>query len=334
VTFLTWIDYTPIKRGNLLAPRTFACSQVSVIVPVKNNQAGVDRFLAALFHTHAPDTLPREIIIVDNRSAVPIVIPQRFAERAVPIRLVRCDRQGPASARNAGCAVARGKWLLFTDSDCEPTRSFVSGYAAAMNGSVGYAGYVRSRGTDRFSRYYESQDILIPPRVAEDRPHYLITANSLVWRHAFEVVGGFDEGFPLAGGEDVDLGFRLSQSGSLSYAPASVVEHDFGDGARGFIRRFVRYGWGNQRLARRYRIDLRPRPIVPAHRSLFNWGAAMAQFLCLSWGYWTAARDGGTLLPTREARSGEATRLHPSRSNDRAHCRPVSDGSYIRRPRS
>lgn len=291
MTLITWIDYTPPVVGRIVATRRFRCADVSLIIPVKDNQAGVERFLAALFRTHAPEGLPLEIIVVDNGSSPPVRIPELFTKHDVPVRLVQCRKPGPASARNAGCRVARGRWLLFADSDCEPAESFVSGYAAAMNGSIGYAGYVSSCGADLLSRYYESQDILVPPRVREDRPQYLITANALVWRRAFEAVGGFDEAFLLAGGEDVDLGFRLSQIGKLSYAPASVIRHDFSDGYVGFVRRFVRYGRGNRKLARDYRINLRPKPFIPVSRKPFNWCAAVAQFVCLSWGYWTAPEE-------------------------------------------
>lgn len=291
MTLLTRIKFTPTPLGILTAPNHFRCADVSVIVPVRNNQSGVDRFLSALFETHGPGTLPLEIIIVDNRSSVPVRIPTHAAGRQVPVRLIQCSRRGPASARKAGCAVAQGRWLLFADSDCEPTASFISGFGSAMNGAVGYAGFVGSSTVDRLSRYYESQEILFPPRVHGDRPQYLITANALVWREAFEAVKGFDESYPLAGGEDIDLGFRLSQVGTLSYAPTSVVRHDFGDGYRGFIRRFVRYGRGNRRLAHRYQIDLAPRPFAPVVRTWHNWCAAAVQFICLAWGYWTSPRE-------------------------------------------
>lgn len=299
------------------ASRRFRCADVSLILPVKDNQAGLERFLTALFGTHAPDVLPREIIVVDNGSSPPISIPGSFTTNNVPVRLLQCRKPGPASARNTGCRAARGRWLLFADSDCEPTASFVSGYANAMNGSIGYAGYVSSLGKDRLSRYYESQDILIPPRVREGRPQYLITANSLVWRRAFEAVGGFDERFPLAGGEDVDLGFRLSQIGVLSYAPASVVRHDFSDGYAGFVKRFIRYGRGNRKLAGDYRINLRPRPFIPASPKPFNWCAAVAQFLCLSWGYW-APQEQNRSHHRSTTRSGRALPDGGAHRSDRA----------------
>jgi GT2 family glycosyltransferase len=306
VTLITWIDYTPPVLERIVVARRFRCADVSVIIPVKDNQEGLERFLSAFFQNHGPGVFPREIVVVDNGSSPRIRIPERFARCDVPVQLVRCRKPGPASARNAGCRAARGCWFLFSDSDCEPTASFVSGFAAAMNGSIGYAGYVSSLGDDSLSQYYESQDILVPPRVREDRPQYLITANALVWRRAFEKIGGFDERFPLAGGEDVDLGFRLSQVGFLSYAPASVVRHDFSDGYGGFVRRFVRYGRGNRKLARDYGISLQPRPFIPARQRTFNWFAAVAQFLCLFWGYWTAPRERNPV--TRQIRGARASR--------------------------
>ena len=84
---------------------------------------------------------------------------------------------------------AIGQWLLFNDSDCLPTASFLTGYLKANNGSVAYAGNIKSLRKDRLSKYYESQEILIPLKVYTAKgqlvPQYLITANSLVWKQAF-----------------------------------------------------------------------------------------------------------------------------------------------------
>ena len=261
-------------------PRQIRAADVSVVVPVRDNPAGVQRFLDALrFHP----TLPGEVIVVDNGSSPPMRLAE--SELTIPVRLIRCEKAGPASARNAGAAVAAGRWLLFADSDCVPTSTLVSGYARHADGAVAYAGGVASLGQDRLSRYYASQEILVPPSAPHGRPHYLITANTLIWRTAFEAVGGFDETYREAGGEDVDLGFRLSSVGDLSYAPSSVVHHDFSDGYRGFVRRFVRYGRGNRALAERHGIDLTPHPFVPNHPTAFNRVVALLQYGALAYGY-------------------------------------------------
>lgn len=281
----SYYAYTPPKLGDLSAPLTFSSSEVSVVIPVRDNQAGVDHFLTALFETHDPTKLPREVIIVDNASTVPIRVEKRFEQRGVSVRLLHCARQGPAAARNAGAASATGKWLLFTDSDCAPTPSFIAGYAESMNGAVAYAGSVRAVGCGWLARYYESQSILIPPLGAFDRPLHLITANALVWQPAFEIVRGFDERFPDAAGEDIDLGLRLRQFGELAYVPGAQVTHDFGDSITQFIRRFVRYGRGNRRLAITWDINMMPRPFTPAVSSAAHWCAAILQYLSLLIGY-------------------------------------------------
>ena len=300
----SYFTYTPPKLGDLTAPPKLSCSDVSVVIPVRDNQAGIDRFLTALFETHDLTTLPHEVIIVDNASAVPIHIAERFEHRGVSVRLLHCARRGPAAARNAGAAEATGEWLLFTDSDCAPTPSFITGYAEAMSGAVGYAGSVRAVGDGWLARYYESQSILVPPLGAYDRPLHLITANALVWRPAFETVGGFDERFPDAAGEDIDLGLRLRQFGELAYAPAAAVVHDFGDSVTQFVRRFVRYGRGNRRLGLAWDVSMLPRPFTPAVSTAPHWCAAILQYLSLLAGYFVTMWPNHALQRTRPSRRG------------------------------
>ena len=281
----SWIEFTPPKLDALSAPNVLDYSQISVVIPVKDNQEGVNRFLGSFFETHQRERFPREIIFVDNRSRVPVIVPERFRECDLSINVIRCFKRGPACARNAGAREARGTWLLFSDSDCVPTKSFLSGYFSALNGAVAYAGSVKPLGTDRISLYYDSQRTLYPPRAHTERPQYLVTSNALVWRNAFDAVDGFDEVFPLAGGEDIDLGFRLSEIGELGYAPASCVLHDFRDGYLGFLERFVRYGKGNRLLAQKYGVDLLPRRFIPNRVTLFNRLAAYLQYRALLFGY-------------------------------------------------
>ncbi|MFT3766252.1 MAG: glycosyltransferase family 2 protein [Minicystis sp.] len=192
---------------------------------------------------------------------------------------------GPARARNVGAKLATGSWLLFTDSDCEPTNSWVKGFIPALNGSIAYAGGVRAKGSDRLSRYYDTQRTLVPPPGRPGYPAYLVTANALVWRVAFDAVGGFDERFPYAAGEDIDFGLRLWRIGDISYAPEALVVHDFEPTWTAFVSRFIRYGRGNRFLAAHYGASLRPRPFVPASLSWFNAVASVAQYVSMTLGY-------------------------------------------------
>ena len=263
-------------------------AEISVVLPVKDNQKGIDLYLDTFFLTHQREHFPREFIIVDNNSFPPIHIKDRHRKSGI-IKLLSCKAPGPAAARNLGAMNAIGQWLLFNDSDCLPTASFLTGYLKASNGSVAYAGNIKSLGKDRLSRYYESQEILIPLKVrtAEGRfaPQYLVTANSLVWKQAFIQVKGFNECIKIAGGEDVDFGLKLAQIGNLSYAFESVILHDFGDGIKGFFKRFIRYGEGNRIVEELWQTNMRPKPFRPNTRTLYNKIASIFQFTLLLYGY-------------------------------------------------
>ncbi len=260
--------------------------EISIIIPVKDNQQGVNHFLDSFFQTHQLKDFPREIIVVDNNSAIPVFIPEEYAKRSITIQLLTCDKPGPASARNVGAKHAKGKWLLFVDSDCISTESMIKGYLTEEGSAVGYQGFVAALGNDYVSKYYESQQIHKPPSEASGLPNHIITANVLILKEAFNKINGFDETFNLAGGEDIDLGLRLSKVGELAYTPGSVILHEFNDGLTGFVKRFIRYGRGNRLVREFHKVSLVPLPSTAKKKSvLINNFLVILQWLCLLSGY-------------------------------------------------
>lgn len=227
-------------------------TDISIIIPVKNNQSGIEDILKSFFDSQKPEDYPKEIIIVDNNSDIPLHIPAEYQNSGISIKTFECKRLGPAAARNVGVDNALGNWILFVDSDCIFTESTIRGYLCAESGAIAYAGFTDAIGDDSLSRYYIGEEILFAGRKKNKQgklvPKYLVTANTLVYKPAFDLVGGFNEYFIHAGGEDVDLGFRLSEIGEMRYALDSVVLHNFNDGLKGFYKRFKRYGMGNQIL--------------------------------------------------------------------------------------
>lgn len=244
-------------------------------------------FLTEFFATHSADNFPREIIIVDNNSSLKIEL--KRTDYSIPVRLLTCSKTGPVSARNFGVQHSQTDCLLFTDSDCVPTSCLLTGYLKLQNGSVGYAGNIKAHGQDFISKYYEQQEILVPPKVYErpnkPRPDYLITANCLVWRPAFDNVGGFNETIKIAGGEDIDLGFKVLNVGLLFYAFDSIAKHNFGIALRDFKERFERYGYGNKIISKLYDIELKPKTFKPNKPTPMNFILAFLQNIWLTKGY-------------------------------------------------
>lgn len=251
-------------------------SETSIIIPVKNNQAGLDNFLQVYFCLQFVNGYPKEIIIVDNNSSPRIFISREFLDRTTPVKLITCAKPGPASCRNLGAINASGSWLLFTDSDCIPTVSFLVGYLKNDNGSVAYAGNIKARGSDFLSKFYETQNVLMPDGITF--PNYTTTANTLIWKQAFLSIGGFRESFYFAGGEDVDLGMRLRCAGQLSFSLDSLVLHDFNGGIIGFMNRFIRYGRAARILEKEWGVSHRPRLSLLRVKTLTDFLLALLRY--------------------------------------------------------
>jgi len=285
VSLISRLGFKPTQNKSILVPKKILANDISIIIPVKNNQHGITRLLNTFENIFTNDTLVKEIIIIDNLSQIPIKIHKNYSFN---IQLTSCDVIGPAAARNKGVSLSNGNWLLFLDSDCLPTKNTILGYLSNNNTHLAYAGNIQVVSKNKLSKYYETQEILIPPEAIDNkivRPDYLVTANCLVYKNAFKHVDGFDEKFKQAGGEDIDLGFRLLSIGSIAYQWNSVVLHNFDDGIKGFVERFNRYGKGNKQLAKKYMLNLSPRPFLPKVKTTYNIFLAFMQFLSMSKGY-------------------------------------------------
>ncbi len=221
-------------------------SEISIIIPVKDNQKGIENLLSSFFVTQQEANYPKEIIIVDNNSCPPIINPQKDKNNKVKIQLLKCAKKGPAAARNVGAKKAKGNWLLFIDSDCVFTETTLTGYLSVMFGGVAYAGNVLPLRNNNISNYYKKINLLNPLHQEGNKlaPSHVITANCLINKNIFEKINGFNEKFELAAGEDVDLGIRLTKEGNLYYANKSIIKHNFKNNLFDFYQRIYRYGKG------------------------------------------------------------------------------------------
>ena len=93
-----------------------ALPQVSIVIPVRNAARHLRECLDSVLSQTLRDI---EVICVDNGStdASPAILSE-YAGKDDRVRVVRDDSgNGAGAARNAGLAVANGKWLHFVDAD-------------------------------------------------------------------------------------------------------------------------------------------------------------------------------------------------------------------------
>ncbi|WP_026733406.1 glycosyltransferase family 2 protein [Fischerella sp. PCC 9605] len=115
--------------------------------------------------------------------------------------------KGPAANRNNGAKYAQGEWLAFTDDDCLPDPQWLETYAKAIV-------------TEACTLVFEGRTYVDRPKktLGETSPvnelgGYLWSCNFAIQRQLFESIGGFDERFPYAAMEDVELRLRLKNMG-------------------------------------------------------------------------------------------------------------------------
>ena len=268
---------------------------VTVIVPLHNNPAGLRRLLGTLSG--------RTVIVVDDGSDEPVQVPDEHGRRCQVKVLRHEQRRGPAAARNTGLRAASTQFVAFLDSDVVPR----SGWLEVMLG-----------------HFSDPQVALVAPRIVALDPEsttlaryehtrssldlgrresavqsggvvsYVPSAALLVRRTVLEAEGGFDESMQVA--EDVDLCWRLERAGwRLRYEPAAHVAHDHRISFREWFRRKLFYGTGAAPLSRRHAGKVSPLQIP-------KWTALSAIFLATRsrWGLLAAVLT--LLVPLRRLR--------------------------------
>jgi GT2 family glycosyltransferase len=221
---------------------------VSVIVPTRDRPGQLARCLGALARLEL-DGRALEVVVVDDGSDTPVELGQRPGLRALRLR-----GAGPAAARNAGAAAARAPVLAFTDDDCEPERDWLRVLASRLAGTPGAVVGGRAVNAVGRNRCAAASQLLLDYlhgyyNLEPDDARFLTSNNLAVRAGDFARLGGFDESFGLAGGEDRELGFRARRLGHpLVYEPRAVVRHHHRLSPRGFVRQHFRYGRGAARF--------------------------------------------------------------------------------------
>lgn len=96
---------------------------VSVIVPVYNDASCLPKCIQSVM---AQSYMLVEVIIVDDGSTDETAnMCDRYAERDPSVIVIHQPNKGPAAARNAGLAKAKGEFILFLDSDDSLERTAV-----------------------------------------------------------------------------------------------------------------------------------------------------------------------------------------------------------------
>lgn len=214
------------------------CPDISVSVLIPNlHSPYIGAVVAAL---RRQSVLPAEVIIVGQ---------DRWGQVCNDdlVRVLHTPRPTPpATALNAALAYARGTLCCFLDADCVPHPDWLAWLVTAyrdghrvVGGSLGFQPQGYWERCDNIA----SWGILMETAPPGERAH-LSSGNMLVERSLLYAVGGHDEAFRRAGGEDTELCFRLRKHGALLwFEPRAVVyNHTERDTAQSVWWHLFRHG--------------------------------------------------------------------------------------------
>lgn len=217
----------------------------SIIIPVYNAEKSISRVLEALLKQNG--IRDAEIIAVDDGSSdnSPVIIEK------YPVRYIRKNNSGPAAARNLGVNNSGGEIILFIDSDCIPQPGWLKAMTAPfenpeINGVKGRYITRQNSLTARFVQLeFEERYRMLEKQQYID---FVDSYSAAFRKEAFLNAGGFDESFPKADNEDVDLSYKLAAAGcKMVYRPEAVVEHTHPANLKKYLK--VKFSRGFWRMA-------------------------------------------------------------------------------------
>jgi glycosyltransferase involved in cell wall biosynthesis len=248
---------------------------VSVVVPVRDRAAELERCLQALDGQTLPKDAYRVIVVDDGSTDESSMI-----AAGLGAQVIRGSSRGIGAARNLGIQAAGAEWVAFTDSDCVPSRGWLRSLLQAPSqgrsgGVLGVAGRtVGMPSSAPASQYFElAGGFHTEAHLTHPTFPFAPTNNVLYRRQSLLDVGGFDERFRSYEGCDLLTRLRRAGCGVVLYEPRAIVLHEH--------RITWRQYWQQQR----------------------SYGSGLAQFmLCYRreapWSAWREARAWAALAPT------------------------------------
>ena len=190
-------------------PAVTRAGSTTIVVPTVARPS-----LRALLERLAEQSTPVDapVVLVDDRPpGARSGDPARLDDLPFGTTVLASGGRGPAAARNLGWRSARTPWVSFLDDDVLPVPDWYAELLTDLEGLgddvAGSQGQVRvPLPDDRRPTDWERSTAGL-----EGAPW--ITADLSYRREALSFVGGFDERFPRAYREDVDLGLRVTATG-------------------------------------------------------------------------------------------------------------------------
>lgn len=197
--------------------------KVAVIIPFYNGANYVERAINSVIAQTVP---PDEFIIVNDGSKPEEREALSLLSAKYEFIIIDKENGGQGSARNVGIAASKSAYISLLDQDDYYLPNHIKDLVALLPSDDPRCGFVYADlcEGDRFGRIVQSSILRALPYPRPWEGHirdllrndlFILPSASLIYRSAFEAIGGFDEQF--RGYEDDDLFLRFFRAGYTSY---------------------------------------------------------------------------------------------------------------------
>ncbi len=236
---------------------------LSVIVPTHNRPREIVQLVKCLTEQDLDPSL-FEVIVVDDGSRQPACQLLGPLRTAFDLQVITQPTSGPGAARNRAMQLAKADMIVFFNDDAVPAADCLRRHLEVQQASdgkhavLGTFSLLPELVVDSFTTHVESSTALFAQPQMNSGTSYagssFCTGNLSISRRALESVGGFDESFRYAGGEDSELGLRLDRQLGIRVLYDATVrcEHDHELRLRGFLKRMRVIGWAAYRIEQKH----------------------------------------------------------------------------------
>ena len=204
----------------------------SIIIPYHNSAETTKRLLGSIQKSKNAPTY--EVIVVDDGSKEKYNSYKSY-KNYNNYRILRLPKNmGPAVARNRGVNVARGKFVVFADSDVEFFPDTLANLAKIYHEDpdvVAVTGvWVKEQRSKAFFPNYKAlRDWSYWINERDKSGYYFLFSTRIasIKKTVFTRLGGFDETYPAPLVEDIELTYRIARRYAIIFAPHVRVRHEF-----------------------------------------------------------------------------------------------------------
>jgi succinoglycan biosynthesis protein ExoA len=243
---------------------------VSVVMPVRNEEAHIGRTVAAVLAQDYPaDRL--EVLVADGRSADGTRdVLAHLAARDGRLKVIDNPGRIVATGLNAAIRQSRGEIVVRVDGHTEIEAGYVRACAEALSrtGADNVGGRMTAVGSGAFGRAVaaatSSQFGVGGARFHySDREEWVDTVYLGAWRREiFDRIGGFDE--ELVRDQDDEFNYRLRAAGGrILLSPAVRSRYTVRGTPRSLFRQYFQYGFWKVRVLQKHPRQMRLRQFVP-----------------------------------------------------------------------